>query len=163
MAEFLLNKQALKNSGDLKKVSTTAEYPLGFEVETIDENKNLRKYIYVKNGNGAALVAKDVVMVNPGFAVVAPATSAFAKITGVANTAVADGGYFFLQIKGETKATSAGATTATHFTKLITTAKTVTDSATVVASSNAVINTTRADAGEVSITLLGTTSEVAAS
>ena len=161
MAEFLLNKQALISADDLKTTSTTAKYGLGQVIETIDENKNIRGYIYVKAG--AALDAKDTVMVNPGFVAVAPATSAFAKITGVANVGVADGSYFFLQIKGETKATSAGATTATHFTKLITTAKTVTDSSTVVASSNAVINTTRADAGEVSITLLGTTSEVAAS
>ena len=163
MAEFLLNKQALNNAVDLTKVSETAEYGLGQEVETIDENKNIRKYIYVKNGAGATINAKDTVMVNPGFVAVAPATSAFAKITGVANVEVADGGYFFLQIKGKTKATSAGATTATHFTKLITAVKTVTDSSSIVASTNAVINTTRADAGEVEIDLLGTTSEVAAS
>ena len=50
MAEFILNKQALIEAGDLKKTSTTAEYGLGFEVETIDENKNVRKYIYVKAG-----------------------------------------------------------------------------------------------------------------
>ena len=163
MAEFLLNKQALNNSADLTKVSTTAEYGLGQEVETIDENKNIRKYIYVKNGAGATISAKDTVMLNPGFAVVAPATSAFAKITGVANVEVADGSYFFLQIKGQTIAKSAGATTKNHFTKLITAVKTVTDSATVVASTNAIINEAVANAGDVSITLLGTTSEVAAS
>lgn len=161
MAEFLLNKQALKEAGDLKKTSTSAEYPLGFEVETIDENNEARKYMYVKAG--AALTAKDTVMVNPGFVAVAPATSAFAKITGVANVGIADGSFGFIQTKGQTIAKSAGATTATHYTKLVTTAKTVTDSATVVASTNAIINATRADAGDVSITLLGTTSEVAAS
>lgn len=161
MSEFILNKQALIDAGDLKAVSTTAKYGLGQTIETIDENKNIRGYIYVKAG--AALSAKDVVMVNPGFVAVAPATSAFAKITGVANVAVADGSFFFLQIKGKTTAVSAGATTATHYTKLVTTAKTVTDSATVVASTNAIINTTGANAGDVSITLLGTTSEVAAS
>ena len=163
MAEFINNKQALNNAVDLTKVSATAEYGLGQEVETIDENNNIRKYIYVKNGAGATINAKDTVMVNPGFAVVAPATSAFAKITGVANVEVADGSYFFLQIKGQTIAKSAGATTKNHFTKLITAVKTVTDSATVVASTNAIINEAVANAGDVSITLLGTTSEVAAS
>ena len=161
MAEILLNKQALNDAGDLKKTSEVQEYGLGLEVETIDENNEVRKYIYVKAG--AALDAKDTVMVNPGFVAVAPSTSAFAKITGVANIGVASGSFFFLQIKGKTTAVSAGATTATHYTKLVTTAKTVTDSATVVASTNAIINATRADAGDVSITLLGTTSEVAAS
>ena len=163
MAEFLLNKQALIESGDLKKVSTSAEYGLGQEIETIDENKNVRKYIYVKNGAGATISAKDTVMVNPGFVAVAPSTSAFAKITGVANVDVASGSYFFLQIKGQTIAKSAGNTTADHYTKLITEVKTVTDSGSIVASTNAIINEARTGAGDVSITLLGTTSEVAAS
>ena len=161
MAEILLNKQALNEAGDLKKTSTTAEYGLGFEVETIDENKNVRKYIYVKAG--AALDAKDTVMVNAGFVAVAPSTSAFAKITGVVNVGVASGSYFFLQIKGQTIAKSAGNTTADHYTKLITAVKTVTDSASIVASTNAIINESRTGTGDVSITLLGATSEVAAS
>ena len=161
MAEFLLNKQALIDAGDLNATSTTAKYGLGFEVETIDENNDVRKYIYVKAG--AALDAKNTVMVNPGFVAVAPATSAFAKITGVANIGVADGSFFFLQIKGKTIAKSAGNTTATHYTKLVTAVKTVADSSSVVASTNAIINETRTGAGDVSITLLGTTSEVAAS
>lgn len=161
MAEFILNKQALIEGGDLKKVSTTAEYGLGQIVETIDENKNVRAYIYVKAG--ASITAKDTVMVNPGFVAAALATSAFAKITGVANVTVASGSYFFLQIKGQTIAKSAGNTTADHFTKLITSVATVTDSGSVVASTNAVINESRTGAGDVSITLLGTTSEVAAS
>lgn len=161
MAEILLNRQALNEAGDLKKTSTTAEYGLGYEVETIDENKNIRKYIYVKAG--AALDAKDTVMVNAGFVAVAPSTSAFAKITGVANVGVASGSYFFLQIKGQTIAKSAGNTTADHYTKLITALKTVTDSGSIVASTNAIINESRTGAGDVSITLLGATSEVAAS
>lgn len=161
MAEILLNKQALNEAGDLKKASEVQEYGLGFEVETIDEKNDIRKYIYVKAG--AALDAKDTVMVNPGFVAVAPSTSAFAKITGVANIGVASGSFFFLQIKGKTIAKSAGATTADHYTKLITALKTVTDSGSIVASSNAIINEAVASAGDVSITLLGTTSEVAAS
>ena len=163
MAEFLNNKQALINAEDITTSSTTAKYGLGQEIETIDENKNVRKYIYVKNGAGATINAKDTVMVNPGFVAVAPATSAFAKITGVANIGVADGSYFFLQIKGQTIAKSAGAATKDHYTKLITAVKTVTDSASIVASTNAIINESVAGAGNVSITLLGTTSEVAAS
>lgn len=161
MAEFINNKQALINAEDITTSSTTAKYGLGQEIETIDENKNVRKYIYVKAG--ADLTAKDTVMVNPGFVAVAPATSAFAKITGVANIGVADGSYFFLQIKGQTIAKSAGATTKDHYTKLITAIKTVTDSGSIVASTNAIINESVAGAGNVSITLLGTTSEVAAS
>ena len=161
MAEILLNKQALNEAGDLKKASEVQEYGLGFEVETIDEKNDIRKYIYVKAG--AALDAKDTVMVNPGFVAVAPSTSAFAKITGVANVGVASGSFFFLQIKGKTIAKSAGATTADHYTKLITALKTVTDSGSIGASSNAIINEAVASAGDVSITLLGTTSEVAAS
>ena len=161
MAEFILNKQALIEAGDLKKTSTTAEYGLGFEVETIDENKNVRKYIYVKAG--ADLTAKDTVMVNAGFVAVAPSTSAFAKITGVANVGVADGSFFFLQTKGQTITKSAGNTTKDHYTKLITAVKTVTDSASIVASTNAIINESRTGAGDVSITLLGATSEVSAS
>ena len=163
MSEFINNKQALINAEDITTSSTTAKYGLGQEIETIDENKNVRKYIYVKNGAGATINAKDTVMVNPGFAAVAPATSAFAKITGVANVEVADGSYFFLQTKGQTIAKSAGATTKNHFTKLITAVKTVTDSSSVVASTNAIINEAVAGAGDVSITLLGTTSEIAAS
>ena len=161
MAEFILNKQALIESGDIKATSATAKYGLGQVIETIDENKNVRAYIYVKAG--AAITAKDTLMVNPGFVAVALATSAFAKITGVANVAVASGSFFFLQIKGQTIAKSAGNTTADHYTKLITAVKTVTDSASVVASTNAIINESRTGAGDVSITLLGTTSEVAAS
>lgn len=161
MAEFLLNKQALNSAEDLTTPTSTAKYGLGFEVETIDENKNVRKYIYVKAG--AALDAKDTVMVNAGFVAVAPSTSAFAKITGVANVGVASGDFFFLQIKGQTIAKSAGNTTADHYTKLITALKTVTDSGSIVASTNAIINESRTGAGDVSITLLGTTSEVAAS
>ena len=161
MAEILLNKQALNEAGDLKKASEVQEYGLGFEVETIDENKDVRKYIYVKAG--AALDAKDTVMVNPGFVAVAPATSAFAKITGVANIGVASGSFFFLQVKGKTITKSAGNTTKDHYTKLITELKTVTDSGSIVASTNAIINEARTGAGDVSITLLGTTSEVAAS
>ena len=158
MAEFILNKQALIEAGDLKKTSTTAEYGLGFEVETIDENKNVRN---VKAG--ADLTAKDTVMVNAGFVAVAPSTSAFAKITGVANVGVADGSFFFLQTKGQTITKSAGNTTKDHYTKLITAVKTVTDSASIVASTNAIINESRTGAGDVSITLLGATSEVSAS
>ena len=161
MAEFILNKQALINADDLTTTSATAKYGLGQVIETIDENKNVRAYIYVKAG--AAITAKDTVMVNAGFVAVAPATSAFAKITGVANVDVASGSYFFLQIKGKTIAKSAGNTTADHYTKLITEVATVTDSSSVVASTNAVINESRTGAGDVSITLLGTTSEVAAS
>jgi hypothetical protein len=161
MAERILNTQALNEAGDLKKASEVQEYGLGLEVETIDENNDVRKYIYVKAG--AALDAKDTVMVNPGFVAVAPSTSAFAKITGVANIGVASGSFFFLQIKGKTIATSTGNTTADHYTKLVTTAKTVADSSSVVASTNAIINETRTGSGDVSITLLGTTSEVAAS
>ena len=161
MAEFILNKQALIEADDIKGTSTTAKYGLGQVIETIDENKNVRAYIYVKAG--AALDAKDTVMVNAGFVAVAPSTSAFAKITGVANVSVASGSFFFLQIKGKTIAKSAGNTTADHYTKLITALKTVTDSGSIVASTNAVINESRTGAGDVSITLLGTTSEVAAS
>lgn len=161
MSEFINNKQALIIADDLTTASTTAKYGLGQEIETIDENKNVRKYIYVKAG--ADLTAKDTVMVNPGFVAVAPSTSAFAKITGVANISVADGSFFFLQIKGQTIAKSAGNTTADHYTKLITALKTVTDSGSIVASTNAIINEARTGAGDVSITLLGATSEVAAS
>lgn len=161
MAEFILNKQALINADDLKVSSSTAKYGLGQVIETIDENKNVRAYIYVKAG--ANLTAKDTVMVNPGFVAVAPSTSAFAKITGVANVDVASGSYFFLQTKGQTVTKSAGATTKDHYTKLITSVKTVTDSSSIVASTNAIINEAVASAGDVSITLLGTTSEVAAS
>ena len=161
MAEFLLNKQALISADDLKTTSTTAKYGLGQTVETIDENKNIRGYIYVKAG--AALDAKDTVMVNPGFVAVAPATSAFAKITGVVNVGVASGSFFFLQTKGKTIAKSTTDTHADYYTKLVTAVKTVGESSSVVASSNAIINEARTGSGDVSITLLGTTSEVAAS
>lgn len=161
MSEILLIEQALNEANDIKVSSTTAKYGLGQIITTIDENNDVREYIYVKAG--AALDAKDTVMVNPGFVAVAPSTSAFAKITGVANIGVASGSYFFLQIKGKTITKSAGATTKNHYTKLITALKTVTDSSSIVASTNAIINEAVASAGDVSITLLGTTSEVAAS
>ena len=161
MSEILLIEQALNEANDIKSSSTTAKYGLGQKITTIDENNDVREYIYVKAG--ADLTAKDTVMVNPGFVAVAPSTSAFAKITGVANIGVADGSFFFLQIKGKTIAKSAGNTTRDHYTKLITAVKTVTDSSSVVASTNAIINETRTGAGDVSITLLGATSEVAAS
>lgn len=161
MSEILLIEQALNEANDIKVSSTTAKYGLGQIITTIDENNDVREYIYVKAG--AALDAKDTVMVNPGFVAVAPSTSAFAKITGVVNIGVASGSYFFLQIKGKTITKSAGNTTKDHYTKLITALKTVTDSSSVVASTNAIINETRTGAGDVSITLLGTTSEVAAS
>ena len=126
--------------------------------------KDLKELFYTTiKSIASALDAKDTVMVNPGFVAVAPSTSAFAKITGVANVDVASGSYFFLQIKGKTIAKSAGNTTKDHYTKLITALKTVTDSGSIVASTNAIINEARTGAGDVSITLLGATSEVAAS
>lgn len=161
MSEILLNRQALNDADDLKKVSSVAEYPLGFEVETIDENKNLRKYIYVKSG--ATISAKNVVMVNPGFVATTLSTSAFAKLTGVANVAIASGSFGFIQIKGQTVAVSASTTTKDHYTKLITALATFADSSSVVASTNAIINETLEEAGDCSITLLGISSEVAAS
>ena len=156
--EFLLNKQALKNSGDLKKVSTTAEYPLGFEVETIDENNEMRKYIYVKAG--LAVSAKDVSVIDPNFKTSAPATSAYAVLGSVANTDVASGSFYFAQIKGKTTVASAGATTAGHFGKMTNGAETITDASAKGAATMCEVLATRADAGDVAVRLSGFTSEI---
>ena len=156
MAEFLLNKQALKSAEDLTTPTSTAKYGLGFEVETIDENNDVRKYIYVKNGSGA-LVATDAVVVTPAFAVATPATAAFTVIGGIANVAVSANAYFFLQIKGKAIATTAGSTTANNTGKLTNDAKTVTDESGAVqtAKTFCVINEALASAGKASVTLFG--------
>ena len=73
MSEILLIEQALNEANDIKSSSITAKYGLGQTITTIDENNDVREYIYVKAG--ADLTAKDTVMVNPGFVAVAPSTS----------------------------------------------------------------------------------------
>ena len=156
MSEFLLNKQALKSAEDLTTPTSVAKYGLGQEIETIDENNNVRKYIYVKNGSGA-LTASDAVVVAPSFVVATPATAAFTVIGGVANVGVAANAYFFLQIKGKTVVTTAGATTANNTGKLTNGAKTVTDEsgAAQTAKTFCVINEGLAAAGKASVTLFG--------
>ena len=155
MAEFLLNKQALNDASDLNTASTTAKYGLGQEIETIDENKNVRKYIYVKAG--ADLTAKDCVVVTPKFETATPATAAFTVIGGVANIAVASGSYFFLQIKGKATVVTAGGTTAGNTGKLANGAKTVTDESgtSQTAKTFCVIETGLAAAGNAVVDLFG--------
>ena len=97
MAEFLLNKQALKSAEDLKVASSTAQYPLGFVVETIDENNEMRAYMYVKCG--VTVTAKDVSVIDPNFKTSAPVTSAYAVLGSVANMGVTSGDFYFAQIK----------------------------------------------------------------
>lgn len=156
MAEFILNKQALKSAEDLTTPTTVAKYGLGFEIETVDENNDVRKYIYVKNGSGA-LTAADCVVVTPSFVIGTPATAAFTVLGGVANVGVAANAYFFLQIKGKTVATTAGAVTATHTGKLTNTNKTVTDESGTAqtAKTFCVIDETLGAAGKAAITLFG--------
>lgn len=156
MTEFILNKQALKSAEDLTTPTSTAKYGLGFEVETIDENDDVRKYIYVKNGSGA-LTAADAVVVTPAFSVATPATAAFTVIGGIANVAVAANAYFFLQIKGKTIASTAAGVTANNTGKLTNTNKTVTDESGAVqtAKTFCVFNEGLAAAGKASVTLFG--------
>ena len=155
MSEILLTELALNDAKDLQEASTVAKYGLGQKITTIDENNDVREYIYVKAG--ADLTAKDTVMVNPGFVAVALSTSAFAKITGVANIGVADGSFFFLQIKGKTTVVSAGATTEGNTGKLENGEVTVADESgtTQTAKTFGVILTTLAGAGDAEILLFG--------
>lgn len=158
MAEFLLNKQALKEAGDLKKVSSTAQYPLGFVVETIDENNELRAYMYVKCG--VTVTAKDVSVIDPNFKTSAPVTSAYAVLGSVANIDVTSGEFYFAQIKGRATVVSAGATTEGHFGKMTNTAETITDASSKGASSMCEVLTTKGSAGDVEVRLSGMTSEI---
>lgn len=158
MAEFLLNKQALKEAGDLKKVSSTAQYPLGFVVETIDENNELRAYMYVKCG--VTVTAKDVSVIDPNFKTSAPVTSAYAVLGSVANIDVSSGEFYFAQIKGRATVVSAGATTEGHFGKMTNNAETITDASSKGASSMCEVLTTKGSAGDVEVRLSGMTSEI---
>ena len=159
MSEFLLNKQALKQAGDLKKTSSTAEYPLGYKVATIDENNEMRKYIYVKAG--LAVSAKDVSVIDPNFVTSAPATSAYAVLGSVANTDVASGSFYFAQIKGKTTVVSAGNTTAGNFGKMTNGAETITDNGKTRAGTvMCEIIGTRTGGGDVAVRLSGFTSEI---
>ena len=158
MAEFLLNKQALKDAGDLKVASSTAQYPLGFVVETIDENNEMRAYMYVKCG--VTVTAKDVSVIDPNFKTSAPATSAYAVLGSVANIDVTSGDFYFAQIKGKATVVSAGATTAGHFGKMTNSAETITDASAKGAATMCEVLATRADAGDVAVRLSGFTSEI---
>lgn len=155
MSEILLNEQALNEANDIKSSSTTAKYGLGQTITTIDENDDVREYIYVKAG--ANITAKDCVVLTPTFETKTPATAAFTVIGGVANFNVASGSYFFLQIKGKTTVVSAGATTAGNTGKLTNGAKTVTDESGTAqtAKTFGVIKTTLAAAGNAEIVLFG--------
>lgn len=159
MAEFLLNKQALKEAGDLKKTSSTAEYPLGYKVATIDENNEMREYMYVKCG--VTVTAKDVSIIAPNFVTLAPVTSAFAVLGSVANIDVTSGDFYFAQIKGKTTVVSAGNTTAGNFGKMVNTAETITDNSTTRAATvMCEILGTRTGGGDVAVRLSGMTSEI---
>jgi hypothetical protein len=158
MAEFILNKQALKNADDLKVASSTAVYPLGFVVETIDENNEMRAYMYVKSG--VTVTAKDVSVIDPNFKTSAPATSAYAVLGSVANIDVTSGEFYFAQIKGKTTVVSAGATTAGHFGKMTNSAETITDASAKAAATMCEILTTKGSAGDVEVRLSGFTSEI---
>lgn len=155
MSEILLNEQALNEANDIKSSSTTAKYGLGQTITTIDENDDVREYIYVKAG--ANITAKDCVVLTPTFETKTPATAAFTVIGGVANVSVASGSYFFLQIKGKATVVTAGATTAGNTGKLTNGAKTVTDESGTAqtAKTFGVIKTTLAAAGNAEIVLFG--------
>lgn len=155
MSEILLNEQALNEARDIKSASTVAKYGLGQTIVTIDEDDNVREYIYVKAG--AALDAKDCVVLTPSFETATPATAAFTVIGGVVNMAVASGSYFFLQTKGKTTVTTAGATTAGNTGKLTNGAKTVTDESGTAqtAKTFGVIKTALDAAGDAEIVLFG--------
>lgn len=158
MAEFLLNKQALKDASGLKKASSVQEYPLGFEVETVDENNEMRKYIYVKCGT--SVFKKAISVINAKFQNEAPATSAYAVLGSVANIDVTAGQYYFAQIKGKTVVDSAGNTTAGHYGKMVNGVESITDASTKGATTMCEILATRTGAGEVEIRLSGFTSEI---
>lgn len=159
MAEFLLNNQALKEAGDLKKVSSTAEYPLGYTVKTIDENNEMREYMYVKCG--VTVTAKDVSVIGPNFQTYAPVTSAYAVLGSVANIDVTSGEFYFAQIKGKTTVVSAGNTTAGDYGKMANTAETITSNSTTKAATiMCEILGTRTGGGDVAVRLSGMTSEI---
>lgn len=160
MAEFLLNKQALISADDLKTTSTTAVYPLGYTVKTIDENNEMREYIYVKCNVTDGVSAKDVSVIDPNFQTSAPATSAYAVLGSVANIAVAKGEFYFAQIKGKTTVVSAGATTSGHFGKMTNDAETITDASSKAAATMCEVLTTGANAGDIAVRLSGMTSEI---
>lgn len=155
MSEILLIEQALNDAKDLQEASSVAKYGLGQTIVTIDENDNVREYIYVKAG--ADLNAKDCVMLTPSFETATPATSAFTVIGGVANYDVASGDYFFLQIKGKTTVVSAGATTEGNTGKLENGEVTVADEGGTdqTATTFGVILTTLEEAGDAEILLFG--------
>ena len=158
MAEFLLNSQALKSAGDLKVASSTAVYPLGYKVATIDEKNEMREYMYVKCG--VTVTAKDVSVIDPNFKTSAPVTSAYAVLGSVANINVTSGEFYFAQIKGKTTVVSAGATTSGHFGKMTNTAETITDASAKASATMCEILTTKGSAGDVEVRLSGMTSEI---
>lgn len=125
MAEFILNDQALTLAEDLTTASSTAKYGLGQVFQTIDQDKNVRTYKYVKAGG--AITAKSALIILPSQVTSAPATSSIAVEIGVANIAASANQYLFIQIGGLTTITSAGATTEGNTGKLTNGATTVTD------------------------------------
>ena len=155
MSEILLTELALNDAKDLQEASTVAKYGLGQKITTIDENDNVREYIYVKAG--ADIDAKDCVVLTPTFETATPATAAFTVIGGVANFDVSEDSYFFLQIKGKTTVVSAGATTEGNTGKLENGEVTVADEGGTdqTATTFGVILTTLAGAGDAEILLFG--------
>lgn len=120
--------------GDLTTPTSTQKYPLGTTVVLEDtQNKLLNKYVYVKAGAG--LTAKAIYFINPSnvanaeLITATPATSAFAKSYGVANTAFTNGYYGYLQTEGVTTVVSTGAATIGNTGKMANGVLTVTDEA----------------------------------
>lgn len=163
MAEQLYSRQALGNVADLSVASATAQYPVGTEIETIDNSTGqLRKYIYIKN-SGSALAAKATSIITlsgtTGAELVAgvPATSTVYILAGVSNISVTANYYFWLQTYGDTTITTAGATTAGNTGKLANGVATITDEAGSVetAKTIGIIKTTLSSAGDASVFLIG--------
>ena len=133
MAEQLYSRQALGNIADLSVASATAQYPVGTEIETIDNaTGQLKKYIYIKN-SAANLAAKASSVITlsavAGAELVAgvPATSTVYILAGISPIAVTANYYFWLQTYGNALTLTANSVTTGNTVKLANGVATVTD------------------------------------
>jgi len=101
--------------GDVTRVTTTQELPLGFEVTIPDGNNGLQTWIYVYNDSGAGLTAAKMQTRKASTAAYHVAEAGAinpCQAVGVCVTAIANGSYGFLLRKGVGTVDCAGTVTA---------------------------------------------------
>ena len=89
--------------GEITRVTTTQELPLGFEVTVPDGDKGMQTWIYVFNDSGSwvvgSVIARDDSTVTYD-GKLATASTPSPRVIGVAQHVIADGSYGFILRRG---------------------------------------------------------------